>query len=70
MTGNANGTGRTAFAGNIVPASRIDPGIQALLKLNEWPNPDTTGTGAYGLVAGTTTARASAARTATSTTPS
>jgi hypothetical protein len=49
MTGAANGTGRTAFAGNIIPASRIDKGIQALLNLNEWPNPDTTGTGAYGL---------------------
>jgi hypothetical protein len=48
-TGNANGTGRTAFAGNIIPASRIDPGIQALLNLNQWPNPDTVGTGAYGL---------------------
>src|SRR6202042_370714 len=49
MTGNANGTGRTPFAGNIIPASRIDPGIQALLNLNEWPNPDVPGTGAYGL---------------------
>ena len=49
MTGNASGTGRTAFAGNVIPASRIDPGIQALLNLNEWPNPDTVGTGAYGL---------------------
>ncbi len=49
FTGNANGTGRTAFPGNIIPASRIDPGIQNLLNLNEWPNPDTPGTGAYGL---------------------
>lgn len=49
MTGNANGTGRTAFPGNIIPASRIDLGIQALLNLNEWPNPDVQGTGAYGL---------------------
>jgi hypothetical protein len=48
-TGNANGTGRTAFPGNIIPQSRIDTGIQALLALNEWPNPDTVGTGAYGL---------------------
>ena len=48
-TGNANGTGRTAFAGNIIPKSRIDPGIQAVIDLNQWPNPDTVGTGAYGL---------------------
>jgi outer membrane receptor protein involved in Fe transport len=25
LTGNADGTGRTAFAGNIIPSSRIDP---------------------------------------------
>jgi hypothetical protein len=49
MTGNANGTGRTAFPGNIISPSRVDPGIQALLALNEWPNPDVAGTGAYGL---------------------
>jgi hypothetical protein len=49
MTGNANGTGRLPFPGNMIPASRIDPGIQALLNLNEWPNPDVQGTGAYGL---------------------
>jgi Carboxypeptidase regulatory-like domain/TonB dependent receptor len=49
MTGNANGTGRTAFPGNIIPPSRIDSGIQALLNLNEWPNPNVLGTGAYGL---------------------
>ncbi len=30
-TGNANGTGRTAFAGNIIPASRIDPAAKILL---------------------------------------
>jgi len=49
MTGNANGTGRTAFPGNVIPQSRIDPGIQALLALNLWPNPNVPGTGAYGL---------------------
>jgi hypothetical protein len=49
MTGNPNGTGRTAFPGGVIPAARIDQGIQALLNLNEWPNPDTKGTGAYGL---------------------
>jgi hypothetical protein len=48
-TGATSGTGRTAFPGNIIPASRIDPGIQAVLNLNEWPNPNTIGTGAYGL---------------------
>ena len=30
-TGNANGTGRAAFAGNIIPASRIDPAAKAIL---------------------------------------
>lgn len=49
MTGNANGTGRTAFPGNIIPTSRIDSGIAALLALNEWPNPNVPGTGAWGL---------------------
>jgi hypothetical protein len=49
MTGNPNGTGRTPFPGNIIPSSRIDPGIQAVINLNEWPNPDVPGTGAYGL---------------------
>ncbi len=49
LTGNANGTGRTAFPGKAIPASRIDPGIQALLALNLWPGPNSAGTGAYGL---------------------
>ena len=49
MTGAANGTGRQPFAGNIIPASRIDPGIQAVLNLGEWPNPNVVGTGAFGL---------------------
>ena len=49
MTGNANGTGRTPFAGNIIPAGRIDPGIQAILATGEWPNPNVAGTGAFGL---------------------
>jgi hypothetical protein len=30
-TGLANGTGRTAFAGNIIPASRIDPAARTML---------------------------------------
>jgi len=30
-TGNANGTGRTMFAGNIIPASRIDPDAKIIL---------------------------------------
>jgi hypothetical protein len=43
------GTGRTPFPGNIIPASRIDPGIQALLAYAPWPNPNSTGTGTLGL---------------------
>jgi hypothetical protein len=31
LTGNANGTGRTPFAGNIIPQSRIDTVVQKLL---------------------------------------
>ncbi|MCU1257910.1 MAG: TonB-dependent receptor family protein, partial [Bryobacterales bacterium] len=48
-TGNANGTGRTAFPGNVIPSSRIDLGVQAVLNTGLWPNPNTVGTGAYGL---------------------
>ena len=31
-TGNANGTGRTQFPGNVIPASRIDPTSASVLK--------------------------------------
>src|SRR5262249_49734839 len=48
-TGSANGTGRTAFPGNVIPAARIDPGIQAVLDTGLWPNPNAAGTGAFGL---------------------
>jgi hypothetical protein len=48
-TGNPNGTGRTAFPGNIIPEDRIDPGIKALLNLAPWPAPNTAGTGTLGL---------------------
>jgi Carboxypeptidase regulatory-like domain len=49
--GNAKlcGTGRTPFPGNVIPPSRIDPGIQALLNFAPWPNPNATGTGTLGL---------------------
>jgi hypothetical protein len=46
---NANGTGRTPFPGNVIPASSIDPGIAAILATGQWPNPNVTGTGAFGL---------------------
>jgi hypothetical protein len=49
ITGNADGTGRTPFAGNFIPASRIDPGIQALIATGSWPNPNQPGSGAFGL---------------------
>jgi hypothetical protein len=48
-TGSANGSGRTPFPGNIIPTSRIDPGVQALLATGAWPNPNQAGTGAFGL---------------------
>jgi len=37
-TGAANGSGRTAFPGNIIPASRIDSIIQKLVNLTPLPN--------------------------------
>jgi hypothetical protein len=49
VSGNASGGGRTAFPGNIIPASRIDPGVQAMLATGSWPNPNRPGTGAFGL---------------------
>ncbi len=49
MTGLSNGRNRTPFPGNIIPSNRIDPGIAALLALNELPNPNVAGTGSLGL---------------------
>ena len=48
-TGNANGSGRVPFAGNIIPSSQIDPGVQALLNSGSLPNANQRGTGAFGL---------------------
>jgi len=49
MTGNLDGSGRTPFPGNIIPAARIDSGVQALINTGSWPNPNQPGTGAFGL---------------------
>lgn len=49
MTGNPDGSGRMPFAGNIIPTSRIDTGVQALIRTGSWPNPNQPGTGAFGL---------------------
>jgi Carboxypeptidase regulatory-like domain/TonB dependent receptor len=49
LTGNANGSGRTAFGGNIIPPSRIDIGVQNLIATGFWSNPNQLGTGAFGL---------------------
>ena len=38
MTGNANGTGRTPFAGNIIPQNRIHPIAQELIRHIPLPN--------------------------------
>ncbi len=38
FTGTATGTGRTQFAGNIIPADRIDPTARQLLALLPLPN--------------------------------
>ena len=45
LSGNANGTGRTPFAGNIIPPNRIDSGVKALLARPEWSLPNQAGTG-------------------------
>jgi hypothetical protein len=37
-TGNANGTGRTAFPGNIIPSNRIDPAAMKMASLLPPPN--------------------------------
>ena len=39
LTGDANGNGRTAFPGNIIPANRLNP--VAVKMLSYMPNPDT-----------------------------
>jgi len=49
LTGNANGTGRQVFSGNIIPADRIDPGVRALLQMPQWSLPNRVGTGSLGL---------------------
>jgi hypothetical protein len=46
-TGNVDGTGRTAFANNQIPASRIDPIALKILQL--YPLPNQAGIGAGGL---------------------
>jgi hypothetical protein len=42
-TGNANGTGRTPFAGNIIPANRLSPITQKLLSMVPQPDYGTPG---------------------------
>src|SRR6266702_3364994 len=37
-TGNANGTGRTAWPGNIIPANRLDPAALKMVSLIPTPN--------------------------------
>ncbi len=49
MTGAASGVGRTPFAGKVIPTSRIDSGIKALMDTGLWPTPNKLGIGAYGL---------------------
>jgi Carboxypeptidase regulatory-like domain/TonB dependent receptor-like, beta-barrel len=47
FTGNADGTGRAAFPGNVIPGGMIDP--IALRVLNLFPPPNQPGTGTGGL---------------------
>ena len=53
-TGDVFGQGRMPFNGNIIPADRIDPGVQALLNYsaahgNLWSLPNQAGIGSVGL---------------------
>jgi hypothetical protein len=45
MTGNADGSGRTPFPGNIIPANRLNPIALKLLELYPLPNSGGTGAG-------------------------
>lgn len=49
FTGNADGTGRQPFGGNLIPPSLIDPGVQAIINTQDWANPNLKGTGKFGL---------------------
>ena len=49
LTGSVSGAGRQPFPNKVIPASRIDSGIQALLNTGLWPMPNKPGIGAYGL---------------------
>jgi hypothetical protein len=49
MTGNLDGTGREPFANNVIPQSRFDPGVQAILTSGDWPDPNQAGGGQFGL---------------------
>ncbi|PYV40175.1 MAG: hypothetical protein DMG09_07390 [Acidobacteria bacterium] len=43
LTGNANGEGRTQFAGNVIPSNRISPQARNLLNLLPSPNAGASG---------------------------
>jgi hypothetical protein len=49
MTGNLDGTGRSPFANNIIPQSRFDPGVKAIIDSGDWPDPNQTGSGQFGI---------------------
>jgi hypothetical protein len=49
LTGNPNGSGRIPFSGKVIPTTRIDPGVAAMLATGAWPNPNQPGTGALHL---------------------
>ncbi len=40
---------RTAFANNLIPASRIDPGVAAMVQDSAFPNPNRAGSGSLAL---------------------
>ncbi len=49
MTGAVDGSDRLAFANNIIPSARIDPGVAAIVQDSAFPNPNRAGSGTLGL---------------------
>ncbi|MCB1022023.1 MAG: TonB-dependent receptor [Acidobacteria bacterium] len=49
LTGDGNGRGRSLFANQLIPQSRIDVGIQKIVTDSRYPDPNLAGSGNFGL---------------------
>ncbi|MEZ5391969.1 MAG: TonB-dependent receptor [Bryobacterales bacterium] len=49
LSGDGNGRGRSYFANNVIPTSRIDPGAAAVFNHPAFPSPNKAGSGDFGL---------------------